>query len=98
MLDAAGIDLVAVGFEAHGLQSFVDGQFFDGDIYVDLTRASYKSLGLQNLGFVRDLWLAPSSPPALPQPCPGGVSPCPSLTACQFVCAGVFSFAAWRRC
>eukprot|EP00730_Choanoeca_flexa_P013082 TRINITY_DN4945_c0_g1_i1.p1 TRINITY_DN4945_c0_g1~~TRINITY_DN4945_c0_g1_i1.p1 ORF type:complete len:477 (+),score=75.49 TRINITY_DN4945_c0_g1_i1:35-1465(+) len=55
LLDAAGVRLVAVGFEAHGLQSFIDGRFFDGDVYVDLTRACYRGLGLQNLGFFRGM-------------------------------------------
>ena len=28
--DAAGVSLVAVGFEELGVQEFVDGKFFDG--------------------------------------------------------------------
>lgn len=55
LADAAGVRLVAVGYEAYGLQAFVDGRFFDGDIYVDLTRASYRKLGLPNLGFFRGM-------------------------------------------
>ena len=52
LLDAANVRLIAIGFEAHGLQSFIDGKFFDGDVFVDLTKSCYRGLGLQNLGFV----------------------------------------------
>ena len=44
--------LVAIGFEALSLQSFVDGMYFNGEIFVDLTRATYRGLGLPSLGFV----------------------------------------------
>eukprot|EP01147_Barroeca_monosierra_P010663 gene10663-7804_t len=54
-LDAAGARLVAVGFEAVGLQAFVNGKFFSGDIYVDLSRACYRGLKLENLGFLRGM-------------------------------------------
>eukprot|EP00045_Choanoeca_perplexa_P006112 m.51949 g.51949 ORF g.51949 m.51949 type:complete len:434 (+) comp13468_c0_seq1:33-1334(+) len=55
LLDAANVRLIAIGFEAQGLQSFVDGKFFDGEVFVDLTKTCYRRLGLQNLGFFRGM-------------------------------------------
>lgn len=49
-LDAQGIGLVGVGVEELGVQAFVDGKYFDGDLYIDQNLATYKSLGFKRAG------------------------------------------------
>lgn len=49
-LDAHGVGLVGVGFEELGVQKFVDGKYFDGDLYIDQELATYKALGMQRAG------------------------------------------------
>ncbi|XP_035696379.1 prostamide/prostaglandin F synthase-like [Branchiostoma floridae] len=44
-LDAANVSLVGVGPEEVGVEEFVQGKFFAGDLYVDETKQCYKDLG-----------------------------------------------------
>lgn len=47
--------LVAVGFDALGLQSFVDGGFFAGELLLDTEMEAYRGLRLNRLNFVSTL-------------------------------------------
>lgn len=48
-LDDNNVKLVAVGLEELGVEEFVKGQFFKGDLYIDLKKECYKSLGFRRL-------------------------------------------------
>lgn len=37
--------------EELGVQEFVDGKFFDGELFIDLKKECYKGLGFKRLGF-----------------------------------------------
>eukprot|EP01090_Pellita_catalonica_P007631 TRINITY_DN18220_c0_g1_i1.p1 TRINITY_DN18220_c0_g1~~TRINITY_DN18220_c0_g1_i1.p1 ORF type:complete len:154 (-),score=22.59 TRINITY_DN18220_c0_g1_i1:161-622(-) len=50
--DKLGIHLVAIGLEKFGLDEFVAGKYWDGELYLDIGKKSYKSLDLQ----VNSLW------------------------------------------
>ncbi|CAH8565635.1 unnamed protein product [Heterobilharzia americana] len=43
-LDARNIKLIGITFDKDGVQEFIDGQFFDGDLYLDVERKTYKAL------------------------------------------------------
>lgn len=54
-LAKANCRLVAVGLEEFGMQEFLDGGFFKGDVYLDQDKKSYKALGFKwvsTLGFI----------------------------------------------
>lgn len=51
-LDEAGVRLVAVGFDAVGLQNFINGGFFSGELLLDTEMEAYRGLRLNRLGFV----------------------------------------------
>ena len=36
------MSLVAVGLEDVGLEEFIEGDFFNGDLYLDINKACYK--------------------------------------------------------
>ncbi|GAM24012.1 hypothetical protein SAMD00019534_071870 [Acytostelium subglobosum LB1] len=50
-LDRLGISLIGIGFETLGLQDFIAGKYFAGDIYIDKSRAVYRALSLRRMGF-----------------------------------------------
>ena len=41
-LDARGIALAGVGLEPLGVKEFVEGGYFDGDLYIDINKQCYK--------------------------------------------------------
>jgi len=49
-LDGQDVALVAVGLEELGVKTFVDGKYFDGELYIDQNLATYKSLGMKRIG------------------------------------------------
>jgi len=49
-LDGQDVALVAVGLEEIGVKTFVDGKYFDGELYIDQNLATYKSLGMKRIG------------------------------------------------
>lgn len=49
-LDSLGVRLIAVGHERLGLEEFVEGKFFDGDIYLNTDKSLYKALGAKRAG------------------------------------------------
>jgi len=50
-LDTNNVRHVGIGLEELGVQEFVDGKFFDGELYIDLKKACYQGLGFKRLGF-----------------------------------------------
>ncbi|EFA74551.1 hypothetical protein PPL_00049 [Heterostelium album PN500] len=50
-LDRMGIALIAIGFERVGLEDFIAGGFFNGEIYIDRSRSVYRALSLKRMGF-----------------------------------------------
>ncbi|XP_019513981.1 PREDICTED: prostamide/prostaglandin F synthase, partial [Hipposideros armiger] len=47
LLDLHGVRLVGVGPEALGLQEFLDGGYFAGELYLDESKQFYKELGFK---------------------------------------------------
>lgn len=43
--------MVAVGLELLGLEDFLNGKYWTGELYVDLKKEAYKKLGFKRLGF-----------------------------------------------
>ncbi|CAH8569437.1 unnamed protein product [Schistosoma guineensis] len=43
-LDARNIKLMGITFDEGGVKEFVDGHYFDGDLYLDPERKTYKAL------------------------------------------------------
>lgn len=48
-LDANNVGLVGVGLEELGVEEFVKGGYFKGDLYIDSGKDCYKKLGLRRL-------------------------------------------------
>lgn len=46
-LDANQIRLIGIGPETVGLQEFLDGKYFTGELYLDESKQSYKELGFK---------------------------------------------------
>jgi len=51
-LTEADIRLVGIGLEPLGLQEFLDGNFFVGELYVDNNKESYKQLGFKKISLL----------------------------------------------
>uniref|UniRef100_A0A8C7CG24 Prostamide/prostaglandin F synthase n=1 Tax=Neovison vison TaxID=452646 RepID=A0A8C7CG24_NEOVI len=47
LLDRHGVRLVGVGPEALGLQEFLDGGYFSGELYLDESKQFYRELGFR---------------------------------------------------
>lgn len=57
ILDQHDTKLIGVGLEKFGVEDFIAGNFFNGDLYVDEGKKSYSALGFKVSGF---LGLVPS--------------------------------------
>ena len=44
--------MVGIGLEYLGLEEFLEGKYFDGDLFLDLKKASYDLLGFRRLGMM----------------------------------------------
>ncbi|KAF0292138.1 Prostamide/prostaglandin F synthase [Amphibalanus amphitrite] len=42
-----GVRLVGVGLEELGVEEFVEGQYFSGDLFIDLKQESYKEINMK---------------------------------------------------
>jgi hypothetical protein len=49
-LKANGVRCIAVGLERFGVDDFVAGNFWEGEVYVDEGKKAYKALQLQSTG------------------------------------------------
>ena len=52
ILDQNQVKLVGVGLEELGLEEFIEGKFFQGDLYIDEKKQSYNELGFKRFGFL----------------------------------------------
>lgn len=48
-LDANNVRLVGIGLEEVGLEQFIQGDFFNGELYIDTKKQCYKKLGFKRL-------------------------------------------------
>ncbi|KAI9292942.1 hypothetical protein K502DRAFT_335808 [Neoconidiobolus thromboides FSU 785] len=53
--DELNVKLIGIGFEEVGLQEFIDGKYWDWDLYLDTDRAVHKALGLTKMSIVQGL-------------------------------------------
>lgn len=52
LLASHGVKNIAVGLENFGLDEFVEGQFFNGDLYVDVDKKTYKDIGYKKFSTI----------------------------------------------
>lgn len=52
ILNKNNVRLVAVGLEDLGYEEFVQGNYFEGDLYIDIDEASYKEIGYKKYGTI----------------------------------------------
>jgi len=52
ILDQHDTRLVGVGLEKLGVEDFMAGNFFNGDLFVDVGKKSYQDLGFKTSGFL----------------------------------------------
>jgi len=52
LLASHGVKNIAVGLEEFGLDDFVKGEFFNGDLYVDIGQKTYKDIGYKRFGTI----------------------------------------------
>jgi len=50
ILDQHNVKLIGVGLEKLGVEDFIAGNFFTGDLYIDEGTKSYKALGFKKMG------------------------------------------------
>ncbi|GBL76212.1 Prostamide/prostaglandin F synthase [Araneus ventricosus] len=51
-LDEHNVRLVGIGVEELGVQEFIDGKFFAGDLFIDVEKKCYKDLEYKRYGFL----------------------------------------------
>lgn len=56
-MDANGINMVAVGLEQLGAEEFMEGKFFDGEVYIDEGKKTYKDLNYKRFNLL-NIWTA----------------------------------------
>lgn len=52
LLESHNVKNVAVGLEEFGLQEFLDGNYFNGDLYIDVGKKTYQALGYKRYGTI----------------------------------------------
>lgn len=52
ILDSNNVKLIGVGLEDLGVEEFIEGKFFNGDLYIDNNKKSYNDLGFKRFGFL----------------------------------------------
>jgi len=51
-LDAHNVRLVGIGVEELGVQEFMDGKFFDGDLFIDTEKKCFKDMSFKRYGML----------------------------------------------
>ncbi|XP_064642518.1 prostamide/prostaglandin F synthase-like [Lineus longissimus] len=46
-LDANNVRMIGIGLEELGVEEFVEGKFFDGELYIDMKKESFKTLNFR---------------------------------------------------
>jgi prostamide/prostaglandin F2alpha synthase len=57
LLSQHDIRLIGVGLEELGVEDFVKGEYWDGELYVDINQESYKALGYRRFNFC-SIWMS----------------------------------------
>lgn len=52
LLASHGVKNVAVGLEEFGLDDFVKGEFFNGELYLDIGQKTYKDIGYKRFSTI----------------------------------------------
>lgn len=52
LLASHNVKNIGIGLEEFGLKEFVEGQFFNGDLYVDIGKKTYQDLGYKKYGTI----------------------------------------------
>lgn len=52
LLKENNVRLFAIGLEDFGHEEFVEGNYFKGDLYIDIDEASYKEIGYKKYGTI----------------------------------------------
>jgi len=52
LLASHNVRNIGIGLERLGLQDFIDGQYFNGDLYIDVEKKTYKDLGYKRFGWI----------------------------------------------
>lgn len=52
ILDQQNTRLIGVGLEKLGVEDFIAGNFFNGDLFIDEGKKSYQALGFKSSGFL----------------------------------------------
>lgn len=56
LLTAHGVKNVGIGLEPLGLEDFLAGNYFNGELYVDIEKKTYKEIGYKRYGYCAMLW------------------------------------------
>ena len=51
-LDAHNVRLVGIGVEELGVKEFIDGKFFDGDLFIDIEKKCFKDMNYKRYGIL----------------------------------------------
>jgi len=55
LLDEHDVRLVGVGLEELGVEEFVAGKFFDGELFLDTQKKSYEAMGFKRFGILASI-------------------------------------------
>lgn len=55
LLDEHDVRLIGVGLEELGVEEFVSGKFFDGELFLDTQKKSYEAMGFKRFGFLASI-------------------------------------------
>jgi len=51
-LSQAGVRLIGIGLEELGVEEFIEGKFFDGELYIDTDKKSFLALDYKKVGYL----------------------------------------------
>jgi len=55
LLDEHEVRLIGVGLEEFGVEEFVAGNFFDGELFLDTQKKSYEDMGFKRFGYLASI-------------------------------------------
>jgi len=55
LLDQHDVRLIGVGLEEFGVEEFVAGKFFDGELFLDTQKKSYEAMGFKRFGYLASI-------------------------------------------
>jgi len=72
LLTAHSVKNIAVGLEDFGLEDFLEGNYFNGELYIDTKQQTYKDMGYKryNMATVLMSLLAKKARNAIAKVCP----------------------------